>query len=214
MPDGSESAHIALRSTKTILVAEGAKPLRQSVSLSLQTSGYHLILATSGVDAIQKALEFKGPIHLLLADVEMPDMTGIELAQRIKQERPDTRFFLTSELNTGVLVLDHGWQFLPSPFAADLLRTRVRDILKEPTPSTQPLSAPQNAQSGEDSLTSRERQVLNLISAGNSTKQLAAILGIAFKTAVGHRCRLMKKLDIHDSATLVRYAIRVGIVEP
>jgi DNA-binding NarL/FixJ family response regulator len=63
-------------------------------------------------------------------------------------------------------------------------------------------------------LTTRERQILRLIAAGNSTKQAAAALGITFKTAVGHRSQLMKKLNIHDTASLVRYAIRAGFIEP
>ncbi len=59
-------------------------------------------------------------------------------------------------------------------------------------------------------LTSREREVLRLIAAGYSTKQIAAELDIAFKTAVTHRTRLMSKLDLHETASLTRYAIRHG----
>jgi DNA-binding NarL/FixJ family response regulator len=214
MPDGVTPSSRAYNATKTILLAEGEKRLRQTVSLSLHTSGYHLIVASCGEDAIQKALEFKGPVHLLLASIEISDMTGIELAERLRQERPDMKFFLLSDLDSGVLVLDHGWQFLPSPFAADLFRTRIRDILKEPLPSSNLPSPPEGALSGQEKLSKREAQTLKLIAGGNSTKQVAAILGIAFKTAVGHRTRLMTKPGIHDSATLVRYAIRSGHVNP
>ena len=63
-------------------------------------------------------------------------------------------------------------------------------------------------------LTNRQIQVLRLIAGGNSTKQVAGILGIAFKTSEGHRTRLMKKLTIHDSVGLVRYAIREGLIDP
>ena len=63
-------------------------------------------------------------------------------------------------------------------------------------------------------LTNRERQVLALIASGHSTKQTASALGITFKTAAGHRSQLMKKLKIHDTASLVRFAIRAGLVEP
>jgi DNA-binding CsgD family transcriptional regulator len=74
---------------------------------------------------------------------------------------------------------------------------------------TSPAPQPQHA-----ILTNRETQILKLIAAGNSTKQAAFILGIKFKTAVGHRSQLMKKLRIHDTASLVRFAIRSGLVEP
>ena len=63
-------------------------------------------------------------------------------------------------------------------------------------------------------LTNRERQILTLIASGHSTKQTASALGITFKTAAGHRSQLMKKLRIHDTASLVRFAIRTGLVEP
>jgi DNA-binding NarL/FixJ family response regulator len=67
--------------------------------------------------------------------------------------------------------------------------------------------------SGGDGLTRRETQVLKFIAEGYSTKQVAAKLGISFKTAVCHRYRLMEKLKIHDTATLVRYALRKGVVQ-
>jgi DNA-binding NarL/FixJ family response regulator len=65
-----------------------------------------------------------------------------------------------------------------------------------------------------DQLTLRERQVLQLIAEGKSTKDIASLLGISVKTAESHRTRLMQKLDIHETASLVRYAIRHGIVQP
>jgi DNA-binding CsgD family transcriptional regulator len=63
-------------------------------------------------------------------------------------------------------------------------------------------------------LTSRERQVVQLVAEGKSTKQVAALLGITVKTAEFHRARVMKKLDVHDVAGLVRYAIREGLIAP
>jgi len=65
-----------------------------------------------------------------------------------------------------------------------------------------------------DPLSVRERQVLQLIAEGKSTKDVASILGIGVKTAESHRSRLMQKLDIHETASLVRYAVRRGLVQP
>ena len=65
-----------------------------------------------------------------------------------------------------------------------------------------------------DPLSSRERQVLQLIAEGKSTKDVASLLGISVKTAESHRSRIMKKLDIHETASLVRYAVRRGLVQP
>ena len=63
-------------------------------------------------------------------------------------------------------------------------------------------------------LTPRELQVLQLVAEGKTTKEVAALLGISFKTAESHRTRIMEKLDIHETAGLVRYAIRRGLVQP
>jgi DNA-binding NarL/FixJ family response regulator len=212
MPHEQSRVASQVSPARTILFVEG-RGLGKSVALSLHASGYQLVIARSGKQAIQQALEFQGPIHLLLASVEMPDMTGIDLAQSIRRERPGTEVFLVSGHNTGLLVLDHGWKFLPAPFAADMLKARIRDVLKEPQPSTDERSPAKDALLVRERLTKREIEVLKLIAAGNSTKQAADILGIAFKTCVGHRTHLMNKLGIHDSVSLARYAIRAGLCD-
>jgi len=63
------------------------------------------------------------------------------------------------------------------------------------------------------SLTERERQVLVLIAQGNSTKETASQLGISYKTADSHRSRILEKLGVHETASMVRYAIRAGLIE-
>ena len=65
-----------------------------------------------------------------------------------------------------------------------------------------------------DELTPRETEVLKLIAEGLSSKQIAAGLGISFKTVVCHRTRIMDKLDVHDTASLVRYAVRQKLIDP
>jgi DNA-binding CsgD family transcriptional regulator len=65
-----------------------------------------------------------------------------------------------------------------------------------------------------DPLTPREREVLQLVAEGKTTKEVAGILGVSVKTAESHRTRLMEKLDIHETAGLVRYAIRRGLIQP
>jgi DNA-binding NarL/FixJ family response regulator len=70
------------------------------------------------------------------------------------------------------------------------------------------------AEKSKNPLTLREKQVLQLIAEGKSTKDVASLLGISVKTAESHRTRLMHKLDIHETASLVRYAVRQGIVQP
>jgi DNA-binding response OmpR family regulator len=121
-PDNSE---------KTILFAEDDEQLQKFVAKVLDKCRYKVIVANDGKDALQKAREFDGIIHLLLSDVEMPGMTGIELAIQLNQERPETKILLISGLDSGMLVLNNGWQFLPKPFLFEMLRDRIRDFLTE-----------------------------------------------------------------------------------
>ncbi len=131
---GNTPGQTADNSGKTILFAEDDGALRSFVSALLVRSGYDLIVATDGKEALEKAQQHVGTIHLLLSDVEMPRMTGIELAIQLNQERPETKILLISGLNTGMLVLNNGWQFLPKPFVGDMLRDRIRDFLSEQPP--------------------------------------------------------------------------------
>jgi DNA-binding NtrC family response regulator len=117
--------------TKTILFADDDGQLQKFVAALLTKLGYRLIVAGNGLDALQKAREYDGVIDLLLSDVEMPGMTGIELAIQFGRDRPDTKILLISGIESGILVLNNGWQFLPKPFMADMLRDRVRDFLSE-----------------------------------------------------------------------------------
>jgi DNA-binding CsgD family transcriptional regulator len=68
--------------------------------------------------------------------------------------------------------------------------------------------------SSADPLSARERQVLQLVGEGKSTKEVAKHLGLSIKTVESHRARLMRKLDLHQTAGLVRYAIRRGLIQP
>jgi DNA-binding NarL/FixJ family response regulator len=193
-------------------LAEG-KGLRQSAAVSLETAGWHLIVAGTGAEALQKAGEFAGTIHLLVANLDIADMTGIELAKRLNEGRPDTRILLVSSVESGMLTLGHGWHFLPAPFETVMFLNKVLDLLEGSGQLIQKHGPAvySNIESGK--LTNREVEILKLIAIGNSTKQAAALLGIAFKTVVGHRSSLMKKLDIHDTTALVRYAIREGFID-
>jgi two-component system response regulator NreC len=70
-----------------------------------------------------------------------------------------------------------------------------------------------NVPAPDNLISDRERQVLQLVAEGKTTKEIASLLGISVKTAESHRSNLMDKLNIHDTAGLVRYAIRIGLIE-
>ena len=79
---------------------------------------------------------------------------------------------------------------------------------------TRAVSAPRRAEAEADPLSPREREVVQLIAEGLTTKEVASVLGISVKTAEAHRINSMRKLDVHETASLVRYAVRQGLVQP
>lgn len=118
-------------SAKTILLAEDEWPIRSLVLTLLQESGYSVIVAGDGIDALERAREHKGEIHLLLSNIQMPRMTGIELATQLCIERPETGILLISGMDAGMLVLDHGWQFLPKPVMPQMVKQKIESMLKD-----------------------------------------------------------------------------------
>src|ERR1700683_1806552 len=122
---------ISISVGNTILFAHKDGNFQDFVAGLLTGSGDGLINASGGADALHKASAFDGAIQLLLAAVELPGMTGMELAIQFNRERPDTKILLISELDSGILTLHKNWQFLPKPFVASLLRDKIRDLLSE-----------------------------------------------------------------------------------
>ena len=113
----------------TILLVEDEQPVRSFVRSLLTKEGYIIIAAVDGLDALDKAGKHDGPIHLLLSDVEMPRMTGVELATQFFHVRPDAKILLMPGMPSGLLVLNDGWQFLPKPFMVEMLKAKIRHML-------------------------------------------------------------------------------------
>jgi DNA-binding NarL/FixJ family response regulator len=154
----------------------------------------------------------------------MPILNGIDAARELQKSSQRTRTILltrhdedqyvTEALRAGV----KGY-VLKSQAATDLVQA-IREVCRggiylSPSISRTVVEALlSKTELPEDPLTSRERQVLQLVGEGKSSKEVATLLGISLKTAESHRSRLMQKLDIHETASLVRYAIRRGLIQP
>jgi CheY-like chemotaxis protein len=117
--------------SKTILFTYGDGDFRKFVAALLTEPGYNLITAIDGADALHKAGALDGAIHLLLSGVELPGMTGMELAIQFNRQRPATKILLISGLDSGILTLHKDWQFLPKAFVANLLQGRIQDLLND-----------------------------------------------------------------------------------
>jgi two-component system response regulator NreC len=157
-------------------------------------------------------------------DISMPLLNGLDAARELQKACPETRVvlltqhdedrYVTEAMRTGAKAY-----VLKSQAATDLIQAIQQvcagSIYLSPGITRAVVDAYlSKGQVREDPLTSRERQVLQLVGEGKSTRDIATILGVSLKTAEAHRARLMRKLDIHETATLVRYAIRHGLVQP
>ena len=91
------------------------------VSTLLADGDYHVLTASSGAAALQQSKDYKGEIHLLLSDFQMPGMSGIELATQMCVERPQLKVLMMSGFTEGMLVLNEGWHFLAKPFVPSQL---------------------------------------------------------------------------------------------
>lgn len=124
-----------LRGTETILVVEDAEPLRALTRDFLAASGYTVLEAANGEEAIRLAQAFQGVIDLLLTDVVMPRMGGQPLVEQMKQVRPEMRvLYMSGYPNDGIVqagVLSNGVALLEKPFTREILGKRVRQVLDE-----------------------------------------------------------------------------------
>jgi len=101
---------------RTILVVDDDPGILKFVSRLLAGGGYRILTASSGTAALQQSKDYKGEIHLLLSDFQMPRMSGIELATQMSVERPQLKVLMMSGFTGGMLVLNKGWHFLAKPF--------------------------------------------------------------------------------------------------
>jgi DNA-binding NarL/FixJ family response regulator len=161
---------------------------------------------------------------VLLADVAMPGMGGLEAAERLRREFPDVRVVMLSmhaneEYVLQALRAGASGYLLKDAASVELdlaLRAAVAgQTYLSPAISRQMIDSYMTRVAGgatPEPLTPRQREILRLIAEGKSTKEIAFALTISVKTVETHRSQLMDRLDIHDVAGLVKYAIRAGIV--
>ncbi|HEX7667955.1 MAG TPA: PAS domain S-box protein, partial [Polyangiaceae bacterium] len=128
--------HHSMNGTETILLVEDEGSIRTLARKALESVGYRVVEARSGPDALKLALGIADPIHLLVTDLVMPEMTGTDLASRLLESRPGLRILYMSGYADDAVVrhglLDHHHHFLPKPFTPLILQRKVRDVLDSP----------------------------------------------------------------------------------
>lgn len=204
-------------------LAEDHVLVRESLKSLLESEGFQIVAeAADGQDAVRQA-ELQHP-DIMVMDIAMPVLNGLEAARAISHAFPKVKTILLTQHDEEPYLsqaLDAGVKgyVLKSQAARDLVeamrRVSAGEVYLSPGISRSLMEAYRSkSKKPADSLTPRERQVLQLVAEGKSTKDVGTILGISVKTAESHRTRLMQKLDIHETASLVRYAVRRGMVQP
>ncbi len=211
----------------TIVVADDHRMVRQGIRRVLETRRDFQVIgeASDGESAVELVVERRPDVVLM--DINMPRLSGIDATRRIGSRGIDTRVLVLSMRETrgcveevlragaaGYLVKTAPPEELfsaidavreGSSYLSNSLTEQVVESIAQPADGTP---------SGLSALTERERQVLQLIAGGLSSKEIAVSLGISLKTVDSHRSNLMEKLDLHKVAGLVRFAIRNGLIEP
>jgi two-component system, cell cycle sensor histidine kinase and response regulator CckA len=117
---------------ETILVVDDDEAVLRMVVDILERANFRVLSAHSGADCITVADQTSGTIDLLLSDIDMPKMSGLEAGDALRAIRPEIRVMLMSGGDNGLLVLNYGWAYLQKPFVAVKLLQMVRDVLHTP----------------------------------------------------------------------------------
>ena len=208
-----------------VLLTDDHKLFRAGIRAVLQTLGDVEVVAEAadGREALRLVAAHRPDV--ILMDILMPNLNGLDAAARMARASPDTRVIMLSmnadedsvlkalragavgylvktadpaELELAIRTAVRGGKFLSSAVSERVIDACLRRIDKE--------------QTSLERLTPRQREVLQLVAEGHTTKNIARKLDIGVKTAEAYRGELMKALDIHDIASLTRYAIRAGLV--
>jgi two-component system response regulator NreC len=205
-----------------VVLADNHALVRQGLKALLEREGFQVAgEASDGQELLRLVANVRPEIAIL--DISMPILNGIDAARELQKSSPiktilltrhDEDQYVTEALRAGV----KGY-VLKNQAATDLVHA-IREVCRGGIYLSPSISGAivgaflSKTDLPADPLTSRERQVLQLVGEGKSTKEVATLLGVSVKTAESHRTRLMQKLDIHETASLVRYAIRRGLVQP
>lgn len=204
-----------------VLLADDHQLVRQGVRALLERERFHVVgEASDGQEAIRLAERTQPDVAVL--DLSMPVLNGIDAGREILKVSPKTRFMLltmhTEEHHILEALRAGARGCVTKTQASEHLVQAIREVCADgvylsPSVSGAVVQAYLAGTSlPYEPLTTRERQVLQLVAEGKTTKEVAVILGVSVKTAESHRTRIMEKLDIHSTAGLVHYAIRRGLV--
>lgn len=217
-----------------IVLADDHTLVRAGIRALLQNISEVEVVAEAddGREALKLIATFQPDIVLM--DIAMPNLNGLEAAARVAKEFPNVRVIILSmhaneeyvlqslragaagyllkgaraaELELAVSSVARGETYLSPAASKHVIGDYVQRAAGDALPS-------QDERNLIERLTPRQREILQLIAEGHTTKEIAHALNISVKTAETHRTQMMERLGIHDIAGLVRYAIRAGMIDP
>lgn len=209
-----------------VLIADDHTMVRESLVSVLQAEGDVEVVAQAadGLEALEKALLTRPDV--VVADLSMPRLNGLEVIRRLREALPATKVLVLTMHQEDEYVLQAvragASGYLVKDSAASELLAAVRSLHAGRGhfgPQAARALADQLQHPGRDvgdpygRLTAREREVFHLIAEGLTTKEIARRLEISVKTAENHRGRVLDKLDVRNTAELVRYALRRGLLD-
>ena len=212
-----------------VLVADDHEIVRKGLcSLIEEHTGWEVAAeAANGREAVEKSRELKPDLTVM--DLSMPTMNGLEATRQILKDRPETKVLVLTVHESDPLirdVLDAGARgyVLKTDAGRDLI-TALEALSRNKTFFSSKVAQtvldgylkrdfePKDVDTQKDRLTPRQREIVQLLAEGKSSKEVAVALGISVKTAETHRANIMRRLDCHSVSELVRYAIRNHITE-
>jgi DNA-binding NarL/FixJ family response regulator len=210
---------------KRLVIIEDQTAIREMLAEILRLDNHFNLVGEAGEGqlAYQVCLDTKPDV--LVLDAKLPGLNGVDLLRRLGKKLPGMRVMVFSGHENPVLVREmieagaHGFvektaglvEFKKGletvaaggTYFGPAVAALLRDVVANPRASNSP-----------DFLTDREREILKLVVESHSSKDIAAKLSISLKTVDNHRSNLMRKLNMHDVASLTRYALDVGIIQP
>jgi len=212
-----------------LIVVDDHGVVRRGVRALLESQpGWQVVgEGANGRDAVELVRTLRP--HVVILDLSMPDMNGLEATRRIVEESPQTEVLVLTMHHSEQLardVLQAGARGYLLKSDADQNLIAAVDSLRQHKPfltSTVTefvldgyMQLSDGAENGEPAamVTPREREIIQLVAEGSSSKQTATVLGVSVKTVDAHRANIMRKLRLRSVSDLVRYAIRNKIVQP
>ena len=220
-----------MRLTKSIIIVDDHPFLREGLKTIIKRNPDYEVVGEAGTGQRGLKLAKKLEPDIALVDIALPDQTGIELIRNIKKHSPNTSVLVVS-MHSKIDYIVKAFQagalgYVVKESAADMLLDGIHHVLKgnyfmdtaisqkvvRKLAGLSPKEKIKKISNDYDMLTAREQEVMALLAQGLSKSRIAETLFISPKTVENHRSKIMRKLDLHSTFELIRYAAKLGLID-